>query len=484
MWDFLLDNLDYIIYALVLVFVAVLLVRTLLFRPKPQPKREREEVTVDNLRAAQTLAEMVRCKTVSDMNKENEDEAEFQKFERLIPSLFPTICSKTEYERVGDRAMLFRWRGTEPGDPTVLMAHYDVVSVEDDKWERPAFDGVIEDGVLWGRGVIDTKGSLNGVLAAAEQLASEGFTPKRDVYFAFAGDEEINGTGASSIVDLFEQRGITPSLVLDEGGAVVTDVFPGVKKACAVVGIAEKGMLNVEYSISTGGGHASAPKPHTPVGRLSRACVRLENHPFKFRLTTPTKKMFDTLGRHSTFAYRLIFSNLWIFAPILNLLGKKTGGQINAVSRTTLAFTQMQGSKGINVIPPYATMASNSRILPGETVDSAIAYIRKTIKDDDISVRIINGSDPSRISTTDCEGWERLTTAISDTWQEALVSPYLMTACSDSRHWGRISDRVFRFSPMSLSKEENAMVHGNNERLPISTVGSTVEFYVRLIKMS
>ena len=302
------------------------------------------------------------------------------------------------------------------------------------------------------------------------------------MYFAFGGDEEINGHGASDIVKLFVERNITPALVVDEGGAVVEGVFPGVKEPCALIGIAEKGMLNVEYSVTGGGGHSSSPAPHTPVGKLSKACVMMEEHPFDFRLTPPTLKMFDTLARRSSFVYRLIFANLRFFSPVLNLITKASGGELNALVRTTTAFTQMEGSKGVNVIPPYAKMVSNHRILPGETMDSALARIRKTVKDEKVEIRKIDGMNPSKVSATDTEAWQRVRSAVADTWQNAIVSPYLMFACSDSRHWSEISDKVYRFSAMALTKEERGTIHGNNERVPVQTIKKSVEFYVRLIK--
>ena len=471
-----------VLAALLAAFVGTVIIKAALFNPKKSALSKVDPVFVNTEKAAHDLSEMIKCKTVSDRNKENEDEAEFEKFEALLPTLFPRVYATCGFEKVGDRGLLFKWSGKSSKEPTVFMAHYDVVSVSEADWDKDAFGGIIENGVLWGRGSIDTKITLNGVLSAAEFLIGENFVPERDVYFAFGGDEEINGHGAQDIVELFRERQITPGLVLDEGGAVVEKVFPGVSKPCALIGIAEKGMLHVKYTVKGGGGHSSSPAPHTPVGRLSTACVRMESSPFRFRLTPPAEGMFNTVSRHSTFLYKIIFANLWCFSPVLNLIARLTGGEMNAMVRTTTAFTQMNGSKGMNVIPPVATMVSNHRIIPGETIESTVERIKRTVKDDRIEVSVINGMDPSRVSTTECEGWERLTEAVADTWQNAIVSPYLMLAGSDSRHWGAISDKVYRFSAMALSKEERGTIHGNNERVPLSTIAKTVEFYIRLMK--
>lgn len=472
----------YCILAAVAALLVVILIRTLRFKPASQPKILNDEVKFDDNETVSALQQLIRCKTVSYYDSSLEDDAEFKKLNSLLPALYPNVFKVCEYKELPDRALLFKWSGKQKGEPTVLMAHYDVVPVDETAWEKPPFDAVIEDGVLWGRGSLDTKVTFNGVLFAANTLIEQGYTPENDIYFAFSGGEEVNGEGAVNIVNYFKENGITPALVVDEGGAVVENVFPGVKAPCAMVGIAEKGMLNLTFSVKSNGGHASSPAPHTPIGILSRACCKVENNPFKMHITKPAAEMFDTLGRHSSFVFRMIFANMWLFSGVLNMICKKSGGELNALLRTTVAFTQSEGSSAPNVIPPRASMTANLRLNPKDTVASAVEYIRKTINDDSIELTVGSNMQPSRVSQTDCEAWDKVASAVASTWKGCLVSPYLMVQCSDSRHWGVISDKVYRFSAMDLTKEERASIHGHNEKIRLETANRAVEFYIRLMK--
>ena len=471
-----------VILYFLLALIAVILARTLVFTLKKQEEKTFEAVEFDREASIRSLTELVRCRTVSYDNPALEEDAEFEKLIALLPELFPHVWAACPLQRFPGRGLLFHWKGKTAGEPAVLMAHYDVVPVEEENWQKPPFDGIIEDGVLWGRGTIDTKATFNGILSGAENLIRQGFQPEHDVYFAFSGGEEVNGPGAANIVEWFREQGVTLKMVLDEGGAVVEDIFPGVKGSCALIGIAEKGLLNLEYSVSGMGGHASAPKPHTPVGKLAKACAKVEAHPFPMHFTQPSLEMFDTLGRHSTFLYRMIFANLWAFGWILDLLTRKTGGELNALLRTTVAFTQMRGSKAPNVIPPSASMVSNLRINPADSVEGCISRIRKVIGDEDINLATLASFEPSRISRIDCEGWEIVSNACRGTWRGCIVSPYLMVQCSDSRHYGAISDRVYRFSAQDMTAEERAMIHGNNERIRLEAVCRTVEFFIRVMQ--
>ena len=477
--------MQYVLYgliALIVAFLAVILIRTAMFKPRKNVELLENEECFDKEKAVESLRELVKCKTVSSYTRELEDDAEFEKLISKLPKLYPNVNEKCPLTKMEDRGLLFKWEGKAHDAPAVMMAHYDVVPVNEDMWEKPPFEAILEDGVLWGRGTLDTKVTFNAILSAADKLIAEGFVPDNDVYFAFSGGEEVNGEGAIRIVDWFEKNGITPALVVDEGGAVVEGVFPGVSAPCGLIGIAEKGMMDVCYKTKSGGGHASAPKPHTPVGILSAVCCRVENKPFKMHLTKPVAEMFDTLGRHSSLLYRMIFANLWCFSWVLDLLCKKSGGELNALMRTTVAFTQMSGSKASNVIPPEASMVSNMRLNPKDNIDSALDYIKKAASDPNVEITCMHGMNPSPISETGCDAWDKVAKAVASTWKGCIVSPYLMVQCSDSRHYGRISNHVYRFSAMDLTSEERSTIHGNNERIRLETVYRAVEFYIRLMR--
>ena len=474
--------IGYVIAGVILLFVAVVAVRTICYRPKDQVQAQREDCRFDREEAVNALAQLVRCKTISYNDPTLEDDGEFRRLISLLPTLYPRVFDVCSVDQLPARGLLLRWPGKTPGDPAVLMAHYDVVPVNEEYWDKPPFAGIIEDGVLWGRGTLDTKVTFNGIFSAANYLIGKGFQPEHDIYFAFSGNEEIAGQGAPTIVRYFQDHGIHPALVVDEGGAVVENVFPGVKEPCGLIGIAEKGMMSVQFRSASAGGHASAPKPHTPVGVLSAACKKVEDHPFPCHIEGAVAQMFDILGRHSTLAYRIVFANLWCFGWVLDLLGKKSGGEMNALMRTTVAFTQMEGSSARNVIPPEAKMVANIRLNPADSVASALARLKKTVGDDTVEITALESFEPSPVSETGCPAWDKVASSVAQTWPGCVVAPYLMVQCSDSRHYRDLSRNVYRFSAMDMTSEERATLHGNNERIRVETVGKAVEFYIRLMK--
>lgn len=460
----------------------VLVTRALRFRAPAEAAVPPVAPAVDAQAAALALSALVRLKTVSHADAAEDDPDEFAKLEALLPTLFPRVHQACAFEKIGPRGLLYRWRGQSDESPLVLTAHYDVVPADPAGWARDPFCGEIAEGIIHGRGTLDTKCTLAAILTAAETLLSQGFTPARDVYFCFGGDEEVMGGGAAAIAHTLLQRGVRPLMVVDEGGAIVRNVFPGVAKPCALIGIGEKGSVNYRAIAVSKGGHSSAPPAHSPVDRLADACVAIRRRPFRFRVTPPARAMISTLARYSSFAYRLIFANLWAFAPLLNLLCQQNGGELNALFRTTVAFTMLHGGEAANVLPSSATLTMNVRLLPGETAQETLQALRRKAGDAQVEVSLQSGLDPSAVSGVQGAGYAALTRTIREVYPGVLVSPYLMIAASDARQYERICGQVYRFSGMALTAEERRMIHGVNEQIPVAKQADTARFFMRLLE--
>lgn len=473
--------IGWIVLAIFAVFVAVLLIRAARFHPVEEEGLTRAPLSLDEERIAKNLSDMVRCKTVSSYNADEMDDAEFDAFRALLKERYPLVHKTCTLERVARNGLLYHWKGKASDAPAVLMAHYDVVPVREEDWEKPPFSGIIEEGVLWGRGAIDTKVTLAGVMEGAEYLLQYGFTPEQDIYFCFGGDEESSSLDAPALVETLRSRNIRPAMVLDEGGAVVSSVFPGVKEPCALIGAGEKGLCNLELRAVSKGGHASTPPKHTALGELAQAISSIEAHPMKASFPPPTREMFDILGRRAPFAYRILFANMGVFSPLLKKVFSAMGGELNAMCRTTTAFTMASGSNAPNVLPAEAAAVVNCRISGADSLDSLMAHCKKHAGKG-VSVRLLQGSEPTPYADTHSAQWKKVATAIHGAYPDAVVAPYVMLACSDSRHYCAICDNVMRFSPLRLTKEERGLIHAANERLPIKKAADCAAFYVRLME--
>ncbi len=427
---------------------------------------------------------LLRHATYSHAGAEGLDDV-FSAFHADLERLFPLAHSALEREVVAGRSLLYRWAGSGDGPAAVLMAHQDVVAVDDDsRWTHPPFAAELvgdgDEATIWGRGTLDDKAALVSILEAVEARLAAGFTPAADVYLVFGHDEEAGGTGAEAIVEVLAARGVAPWLVIDEGGAVMAGLLPGLGQT-AVVGLTEKGIMNVELVVEHSGGHAAIPLPGGSTAVLARAILRLENQPETPHLIEPTIGLLEALGTRLGGArgWALRHARL-LRGPLAKTLAK-TSPQLAAMTRTTRAVTQLRGSSSMNVVPERASATVNVRILPGATVETAVADIVRVIDDPEVQVRVIDGADPAPVSPAEGRGWDAVAASIRTVFPDAAVAPYVMLQASDSRHFASISGSVYRFLPFDLLQEELQSIHGIDERIRVSTYRRSIAFFDDLV---
>ncbi|MGZ0710327.1 M20/M25/M40 family metallo-hydrolase (plasmid) [Coraliomargarita sp. W4R53] len=433
--------------------------------------------------------ELLRIPTVSHADETETDWAAFDAFSSAVERLYPATHRTLEREVIDSHSLLYRWPGTSRSNPVVLMAHIDVVPVVVQEWDHPPFAAEIhgegQDAAIHARGSIDDKGALVAILEAVEQLADEGFSPSTDIYLAFGHNEEIAGSGARAIVATLRERGIHPALVLDEGGAVVDGVVPGVTVPTAMVGVAERGVMTVLLAAREGGGHASTPPTMPATARLARAIDRLRRRPFPTRLAAPVRAMLTTLAPHAPQPLRSLFQSLAFSGPLVAAVFSRLGPEMNAIVRTTAVATELSGAPGENVLATSARASINIRLLTGDTVASATARVRRAINDPLVEISVRHGSDPSPVSPWRGEAWRRISGAVSSSLGSDIVTtPYLQLGASDSRWFTAISDHVYRFTPFHLTRAERDALHSHNERIRVDVWLRGIGFYRALIEAS
>ena len=451
--------------------------------------QQRSESKAGDQAALERLALLIRQKTESFYDDSLRDRPLFQKFPSVLESTYARAMEVLELIPLGELALVYRWSGSDPSlDPVLFMGHYDVVGANDGEWSVPPFAGEIRDGFLYGRGTQDIKCHLGGYMEAVTLLADQGFVPRRTLYFAFGGDEEVAGLqGAGRISAWFREQGIRFHFVLDEGGVISTDGLAAFSpRPAALIGIAEKGMASFRIVCRGQSGHSSMPPAHTAVGNLSRAVCRLEARPSPLKVETSVRRLFREVAPHSRGILGLI---LRLYPLTSGLLKAAFAAKPStaALVRTTRAVTMVGGGTRENVLPDRAEAVVNFRIIPGETVDSVRKELRKRLKGLPVTVEDYEGwpaSDPVPAPETETEAYRLLAGSIREVFPEVLPLPFLMVGSTDSKQFRDLSGDIFRFTPIFISNRDLERVHGVDERISLENYQGMIRFYCHLIKKS
>lgn len=472
-----------------LTFVVVVMVRTFQLGNTQVEPQTNPQVVWDEDAMIRRFSQSLQYQTISGDSGAELDSTAFNDFLTFLRVSFPRVHNTMDDTLFNDFTPLYYWEGTDSSlDPILLMGHYDVVPVDSsniDSWPHPPFSGTVQDEYIWGRGAMDNKFSVMGLLETAEYLISEGYQPRRSVYFAFGHDEEVGGErGARTVSRYLQDHDVFLQTVLDEGGAVIDGALP-TDRPVAMVGIAEKGYLSLELVARSSGGHSSRPTEDNAVKILSEAIVKLSENQFPSRIDGAVEQMFESVASEMPFGFKVIYSNRWLTDGIFKnqLLSDPSTA---AMVRTTIAPTMLRAGVKDNVSPNEARAVVNFRILPGDTFETVTEHVNSIINDERIGVRRYGEIQvlPSGVSNINSSGFETLQQSIMDVMRDVYVAPYLVLGATDSRHYSSISDQVYRFAPMMISSEDLSRLHGTAERVSVDSYVNTVQFYSHYIQMS
>ncbi len=463
--------------------IAVLLFNT--FRFNPASESSKPSVAINKYdSAALHLSQALQIKTVSFGDTLPIDTAEFIKFRTFMETTYPLMHQKLEKKSFNLFSYVFTWKGKDTTlAPYVLMAHTDVVPVEaiaESKWSYPSFSGTIDKDTIWGRGAVDDKGSAIAIMEAVELSLQENIQPNRTIYLCFGHDEEISGKrGAAIFSKWFDSSNIKPALVLDEGGMVDTEKFKATGRPVAVVGTGEKGYTNIDLTVEIPGGHSSTPMKETAIDILNKAIVKVRAKQMPALIAPPVQDLLNRTSAGESFFTKMVMANMWLFKGSV-IKKMEASNQTNAMVHTTLVPTIVKAGIKDNVIPSIAKATFNSRILPGQTSDDVVAFVKKAINDERVIVKkqTISLFEASATTSADHPTFKKIEGLTQQVLPNVLVSPYLVVGATDSRYFRPFSESVLNFSPMQNVKG----FHGIDERLGKEDLNRMITFYKLFIQ--
>ncbi len=480
-----LTTILYIILAILIITTVIVVVRTIVFERSQGAVEVIGGVPVENQQIAEHLAAAVRCQTVPLDEQGTPDPEAFTRLHRFLEDTYPLVHQKLRREVINDYSLLYIWQGSRADlEPVMLMAHQDVVSADPSEWTYPPFEGKIADGFIWGRGTLDIKNQLIGIMEAAEILLQGGYRPERTILFGLGHDEETGGVNGCKIMgQLFKERGIHLAGIVDEGGGIMAGLAAGVRGEVALVGVSEKGYLTVEFTVNGQPGHSSTPPPQTAIGILARALARLEAHPMPTHLRR-LRPLYHGIGRAAPLYIQIPFANVWLFGPLLKrwLLPKP---EMNASMRTTTALTIINGGVEDNTIPAEAKAIVNFRLLPGDTIAEVLWHVKQVIKDERVKFKPVEGkfNEALPVSPTNVAAYKSLRHVIRQIFNNPPVAPYVMLGGTDCQHFVPVCDNIYRFTSLVMDESFMGLEHGIDERIPVEGMARMVQFYALLIQV-
>ena len=391
----------------------------------------------------------------------------------------------TDYDSDGEptQGLIVRYRGDgSSGDkPIVMLAHMDVVDALPEDWDRDPFTLTEEDGYFFGRGTMDNKYGVANLVGTFIRLKNEGWTPNRDLYLAFSGDEETGMVSTRAQAKWIAEN-VDPAFVLnsDAGGTALDDEF---KPLAMRVQAAEKTFATFELTVTNPGGHSSRPRSDNAIYELSAALLKLADHKFAVHATPLTRSYFAALGQSVPGelgnAMRAFAENPEDPAAVATLQSNpETVGTLG----TTCVATMLRAGHAENALPQSATATVNCRIFPGIGVEKTQAELARVIGNDNVSFKLMAEVTESPVSVLRDDVRAAVAKSLAARYGKDIpIIPYMESGGTDGMHYRTLGYDTVAISG-GASRSQDMYAHGLNERASVDAFYSGLDHWTIILK--
>lgn len=449
---------------------------------EPEENRKNvSDIVLENY--ADTLSQMINCKTV--FTHKNENQAEFDKFYKILENRFPLLTAKAQRLTFGSGCFVYIICGKNAKKNIMLMSHHDVVDGGED-WNTEPFCAAIKNGSMYGRGTIDTKTPLFAQLQACEELLKENYSfDGINLYIGSSNNEELCGDGMVLATEYFKEKGIHFDAVFDEGGAITTGMIPGVKAKSAMIAVHEKSRHMYRCTakkIQKGHGGLNQTSNNT-ISQMSAFIQEVENSKiYKSSFSDEVRGTFETHAPYMPFPLNIVLGNIGLFSPIVKRVMQNIP-QAKAMLSTSIAFTTISGGAAIDpqIAAQEVTATMFLRCVREDDLYRGLEKIKNIASKYGVQIEETERDycQPTNYKTPQ---YKLLESIINKVFPDVIVAPFLLAAGTDARRFTDVADNIFRFAPIDLDEAQYASVHGANEHIKLKNIGQCVCFYKELIK--
>ncbi|MCP5382707.1 MAG: M20/M25/M40 family metallo-hydrolase [Kordiimonadaceae bacterium] len=379
-------------------------------------------------------------------------------------------------------AMIVRYRGDNSSDkkPFVLSSHLDVVEALPEDWEKNPFELIEQNGMLYGRGVLDTKLNVVTLTATFLRLKSEGFIPSRDIILVFSGDEETAMASTRLVTQKYRDQIDAEFAIIADGGGGNLD--ENGKAFSYSIDSAEKTYADYEVTARNPGGHSSLPRKDNAIYDLARAIVKLSEFEFPVMQSPLTKAYFEKTAKLESNPE--ISKAMAAFAKNKNDMDAvkvlRSYPQYAGMTGTTCVATLLKGGHAQNALPQSAMMSINCRIFPGVGSDATMAQLKKVLDNDNLEWHLAAPVDESDESPLNEEVFSAVERVVHDEFPGIPIIPTMAMGASDGMYF-RIAGIPSYALTADFIKPSDVFAHGLNERNPSANLGRAMRLWYKLI---